>query len=117
MNGILILAHGSREKHTEDTLKAVVEMVKEKVDGIIETAFLQFSEKNLEYGLKSLIEKGVTHIKVVPYFLFEGVHICEDIPKEIEEFLGDYKGVTITMGKTLGNDPRLAEVLVDRINE
>ena len=68
-----------------------------------------------QYMCDHLTEKGVTHIKVVPYFLFEGIHIRQDIPEEIEKILKDYPGVTVEMGKTLGVDERLADILVDRI--
>lgn len=116
--GILILAHGSREKETEATLSKITEMTKAQLnDVIIETAYLQFSEVNLEKGLDNLIEKEVTEIKVIPYFLFSGVHIREDIPKEIQEYLENKENVKITMGNTLGEDSRLADILADRIRE
>ncbi len=118
MNGVLILAHGSREKQTMQTMDKIVDMVKAKLpDTVIECAYLQFCEVNLEKGLKKLIEKGVKNIKVVPYFLFSGIHIQEDIPAEINEFLKDYPDVKITMGKTLGADERLADIVADRIKE
>ncbi|ADY57155.1 cobalamin (vitamin B12) biosynthesis CbiX protein [Syntrophobotulus glycolicus DSM 8271] len=118
MTGILILAHGSREKETEETLENIVGMVK-RILGLkyVEKAFLQFSETNLEQGLNKLIGQGIKDIKVIPYFLFEGVHIKEDIPKEINEFLQGYSDVRITFGRTLGTDNRLAEVLADRVKE
>ncbi len=118
MKGILILAHGSREKSTEDTLKEVIQLLKiEMEDALIEYAFLQFSELNLEAGLNKLVAKGANDIKVVPYFLFDGVHIREDIPKEIEEYLTEKEGLKISMGKTLGADKRLVSVLADRVRE
>lgn len=118
MKGILILAHGSREKSTENTLKEIVSMLKEMMnDYIIETAFLQFSDVNLEAGLDKLKSQGVNDIKVVPYFLFDGVHIREDIPGEINTYLENNKDIKISMGKTLGTDKRLAEILADRVKE
>jgi sirohydrochlorin ferrochelatase len=116
MTGVLILAHGSREKETEATLAQIVSLLKEKLQlDKIESAFLQFSEPNVERGLAQLISQGVTDIKVVPYFLFAGVHIKEDIPKAIREFNKSCPQVKITMGETLGADPRLADVLADRV--
>ncbi|MCX7615202.1 MAG: CbiX/SirB N-terminal domain-containing protein [Clostridiales bacterium] len=118
MKGILILAHGSREKSTEDTLKEIVKMLKGIMkDHIIESAFLQFCDTDLHAGLDKLKAQGVDEIKVVPYFLFEGVHIREDIPKEIDEYLENNKDIKITLGKTLGSDRRLAEILADRVRE
>lgn len=116
MNGVLVLAHGSREKATENTLKEIITRLQSELqDTVIESAFLQFSEKSLEKGLDLLVEKGVKDIKIIPYFLFEGVHIREDIPKEIEDYLAKKLSIRITLGKTLGVDPRLVQVLVDRV--
>jgi sirohydrochlorin ferrochelatase len=115
MKGVLILAHGSREKQTEATFNTVVERVKERVDMVVETAYMEFSERNIEFGLNALIHQGVTEIKVVPYFLFKGVHLRKDVPEEIEKFLENKSGIAITMGEPLGTDPRLADILTDRI--
>lgn len=118
MKGVLILAHGSREDDTEKTMDAISGMVKETLpDTVIETAYLQFRARNLESGLENLIRRGADDILLIPYFLFSGVHICHDIPAEIDAFLQNRKGVKITMGGTLGADRRLADVLVDRIRQ
>ncbi len=118
MTGILLLAHGSREGNTEATMRQITEYVKAELQSdMIEEAYLQFRETNLEKGLVSLIERGADEIKVVPYFLFEGVHIKEDIPAEIAAFAKGYPGVKITMGRTLGADRRLADIVADRIRE
>ena len=118
MDGVLILAHGSRAQKTQDTLNAVVEMTKKKLPNtIIEIGYMEFCNVNIEKGLNLLVEKGVTKIKVVPYFLFEGIHIQEDIPNEIAEYLKDKPELEVTLGSTLGADPRLADILVDRICE
>lgn len=116
MKGVLILAHGSRVEATKKTVNDVVAMVREKMtDMPMEIAYMEFCDENIERGIGALAEQGVTHIKVVPYFLFEGIHIREDIPKEIGEILKKYPQVTMEMGKTLGVDERLADILVDRI--
>lgn len=118
MKGILILGHGSKATETEQTLVEIVDMVKAKnPEKIIEMAFLQLSEKTLELGLQKLIDQGVTDIKVIPYFLFAGLHIQEDIPREIEEFCKDKGHITVKMGRTFGADPRLAEIVNERIAE
>ena len=82
MKGILILAHGSREKSTENTLKEIVSMLKEMMnDYIIETAFLQFSDVNLEAGLDKLKSQGritsynVCYTKLLR-IVFEGFANC-----------------------------------------
>lgn len=118
MQGILILAHGSREKSTENTLQQVVNMLKERVSNcVIETAYLQFSEINLEIGLDKLTAQGIKEIKVIPYFLFDGVHIREDIPAELEEYRKNNSDIKVSIGKTLGAHHKLAEILAERVIE
>ena len=117
MKGILIIAHGSRAKETEATLEAVLSMVRAKLpETVMECAFMEFSDRTVEKGVSALAAKGVTEIKVVPYFLFMGVHMKEDIPSTITECLAKYPGIKITMGEPLGADARLADIVVDRIN-
>lgn len=116
--GVLILAHGSRRKSTERTLDAIAGMVKERLgDVTLETAYMEFGERNIESGLNSLVTAGASDIAVVPYFLFDGVHIHEDIPQELDKFREKNPQVKITMGRTLGADERLAEILADRVRE
>lgn len=117
MKGILIVAHGSRKKTTEATFDQIVSLAKAKVVVPVETAYMEFSEKTIEKGLNQLLEKGVTQIRVIPYFLFSGMHLEQDIPEEIEKFLMNRSGLSIELGRPLGADPRLAEILVDRIQE
>jgi sirohydrochlorin ferrochelatase len=117
MKGILAIAHGSRAKETEATLEAILSMAKTKLPGIvIECAFMEFSDRTVEKGVSALVASGVTEIKIVPYFLFMGIHMKEDIPKMVAECAANYPGVKITMGEPLGVDERIADIIVDRIN-
>lgn len=116
MQGVLIVAHGSRAKQTEATLEEIVGMVQKKMpDKIIEHAYMEFGEKTIEAGISSLAGQGVTEVKIAPYFLFTGVHIKEDIPEAVGECIKKYPGVTATMCETLGADERLSDILADRI--
>ena len=118
MKGVLVIAHGSRAAETEATLAAVLTMVKTKLpETIIEYAFMEFSERTVEKGVAVLAAKAVTEIKIVPYFLFMGIHMKEDIPKMVSQCAAKYPRLKITMGEPLGADGRLADILADRIRD
>ena len=105
MKAILVLAHGSREKQTLDRLESITEMTKAQLpNAMIEVAYMEFCNINLEKGLNMLVDRGAKEIVVVPYILFEGIHIREDVPAEIKKFLKNHPDITVTMGKTLGVD-------------
>ena len=117
MNGVLVVAHGSRAKETEATLEEVLTMLRDKLPGTaIECAFMEFSDRTIEKGISELAASGVTEIKLVPYFLFSGIHIKEDIPEMAEQCAANFPGIKITMAKPLGIDERLADILLDRIS-
>ena len=79
MTGILIVAHGSRQKSTEQILRDIAARVGEILSGNrIRVAFMEFGEPSISEGLRLLAAEGGDDIAVVPYFLFDGVHIRED---------------------------------------
>jgi len=116
MKGVLVIAHGSRATETELDLKEVVDMAAKKADIFIEYAFMQFSDRTIESGIAALAEKKVTEIKILPYFLFMGIHMKEDLPNIVGECMKNYPGIEMAMGEPIGSDrQRLAEILVDKI--
>ena len=119
MAGILIIAHGSRKKETEIAMAKIVDMVKQELPDYeaIDYTFLQFAKQNFEKTLLEFVNKGIDDIKVIPYFLFDGVHTKEDIPKLIKDFTKKYPNVKVTLGRNLGEDTRLAQIVVDRVKE
>ena len=118
MKGVLVIAHGSRATESEAALDSVVAIVKERLPDVpIECSFMGYSDRTVEKGIRALVDKNVTEIRVVPYFLFMGIHMKEDIPEMIAELTKDYPNISISMGQPLGLDTRLAEIVLDRIKE
>ena len=118
MKSVLIIGHGSRQKSTEQTLAAVVETARRSLPEMpVEIAFMEFGKQNIPAGLLKLVESGANEIAVVPYFLFDGIHIREDIPEALEDFKAAHPNIKIVMGRPFGVDERLAAILKDRIKE
>lgn len=118
MKGVLIIAHGSRRESTTKTMESIADMVRGQLLGCpVEAAYMEFNDKSISAAMESLVAQGVNEIVAAPYFLFEGVHIREDIPKALEDFCGGHPGVSVTLCGTLGTDPRLADILTQRIRE
>lgn len=117
MNGILILAHGSKRQETEEIVNSLVEKVKAKTgEKLVYPAYLQFSEQNLEKCIDLLVESGAKNIKIMPMFIFDGVHVTQDIPNELAEIKTKYPEINIDMSRHIGDDDKLADIIVDRIN-
>jgi sirohydrochlorin ferrochelatase len=119
MQAVLILAHGSREDETERTMKMIMSKLKASLTDmdIVEECYMQFRAKNVQVTLDDLVSRGATEIFIIPYFLFEGIHIKEDIPAEIETFKESHPNTAVHFGRSLGYDGRIVDVLQDRVRE
>ncbi|NMC73060.1 MAG: sirohydrochlorin cobaltochelatase [Geobacteraceae bacterium] len=115
---ILLMAHGSRIPEANDAVREIAAMVK-SIAGydIVEVSFRENHPPNIQQGIDTCVARGAGRILLVPYFLYLGAHVLEDLPKELEEARQRHPGVEMAMGRHLGVHRRLAELVVDRIEE
>jgi sirohydrochlorin ferrochelatase len=120
--GIVVLGHGSRAAVGEANrvVFQISDIIKDRVGHeLVETAIMnrQSGLQTLEEAVKKLVAKGVGRITIVPMFFANGMHIQHDIPEEISELRKAFPEVPISMARHIGPDPRIADILLDRINE
>ncbi|MDQ2086964.1 CbiX/SirB N-terminal domain-containing protein [Herbivorax sp. ANBcel31] len=116
MRGILILAHGSKRQETNRILDSLVEKVKKKTgEKLVYPTYLQFSNPDFEEGIQYLVNNGAKEIRVIPLFLFDGVHVTKDIPEELERIKDNFKDIDIKMAGHIGDDDRIADIVVDKV--
>jgi len=115
---IIVLGHGSKAPQALETLKKYGDMVKVKTRcEIVEIASLQFNQPDLPEALERVITLGANKIVIVPFFLYNGIHMQEDIPAVIAEEKAKNPGVEIILANHLGADHRLVDIVIDRIEE
>ncbi|MBS3897698.1 MAG: CbiX/SirB N-terminal domain-containing protein [Dethiobacter sp.] len=83
---------------------------------MIAHGFLQFAEPALPAALARLAEAGVAEVTVMPVFLYEGIHIKEDIPQFLAEAAQEYPHIRLVVAPVLGIDERMAEIIWDRVD-
>ncbi len=115
---ILLMAHGSRIPEANDAAREVARMMQEMTGfGIVEVSFREQHRPNIQQGIDSCVEQGAERILLIPYFLFMGAHVQEDLPEEIEEARLRYPQVEFAMGTHLGAHRKLAEIVAERVAE
>ncbi|GFO53057.1 sirohydrochlorin cobaltochelatase [Geomonas sp. Red276] len=115
---ILLLAHGSRIAEANDAARDIAAMVKKMTQyEIVEVAFREQHLPNIQMGIDNCVAKGAKRILMVPYFLYMGAHVQEDLPEEMEIAQERHPGIQMVLGKHLGVHPKLAEIVVERIAE
>lgn len=115
---ILLMAHGSRIPEANDAAREIAAKVK-KMTGfdIVEVSFREQHLPNIQQGVDSCVEQGAQRILLVPYFLYMGAHVLEDLPEELAAARERHPGVEMVLGKHLGVHDKLAEIVVERIAE
>jgi sirohydrochlorin ferrochelatase len=115
---ILLMAHGSRIPAANDAVHEIAAMIRELTGfGIVEVSFREQHLPTIQQGIDACVAKGAERVLLVPYFLFVGAHVREDLPEEMVEARKRYPGVEFAMGGHLGAHRKLAEIVVERIDE
>ena len=115
---ILLMAHGSRIPEANDAVHTIAKMVKEMTGfGIVEVSFREQHLPTIQQGIDACVAQGAERVLLVPYFLFVGAHVQEDLPAEMAEAQKRHPRVEFAMGRHLGPHRKLAEIVVERIGE
>jgi len=116
---ILIVGHGSRSKEAGEIFFQVVDMVKAKLEGTtVMGANMELSPPDIPTVLEEMMKiNKFEEVIVVPYFLYRGIHIKEDIPEILEEMGKKYEGTKFTLGNPIGAESFLADILISRAKE
>lgn len=115
---ILLMAHGSRIPEANNAVREVAGMLKRMTNHkIVEVAFREQHQPDIQKGIDSCVLQGAERILLVPYFLSPGAHVLEDLPAELDEARRRYPDVVMELGKPLGVHRKLAEIVIERIDE
>lgn len=106
---LVLTAHGSADPRSPETTWAVADQIRSMRPGLdVRVAFCERSDPNLRDVLGGLDGPAV----VTPLLLASAYHARVDIPAMIDE-----SGADVRLADTLGEDPRLVDVLRRRLSE
>src|SRR3954463_2754201 len=115
---LIALAHGSRDRRSAATVKALIGEVRVmRPDLRVEAAFLDLSKPGFETVVDRLVKAGHDEIVVVPLLLTEAYHAKVDVPGAITEATTRHPGVQIRATSILGLEAQFLEVLDLRMRE
>jgi sirohydrochlorin cobaltochelatase len=121
--GILIIGHGSKLPHNKDTILFQANLLKEKGYENVSVAFNEFDEPHVEKVFDEMVSNGMDEIIVLPLFISLGAHLKHDVPGKIclkdgmteDTITKDGRNVTVRYAVPVGSDPRLTDIIADKI--
>lgn len=114
--GLLVVGHGSRRSEANDVVLAVAgELAARHPSWVVRAAYLEIASPSIEEAYAALVSAGVGRVVVHPYFLFPGNHSTVDIPAALRAAEGLHGAVPWVVTESLNLDPRLVDVVEDRV--
>ena len=114
---ILIVDHGTRNEAARETLmRLAADLATARPEWLVGHAHMELAEPSLGTGIDALVSRGATHIYVHLHFLGAGYHVRETVPKLVAAAIERHQSVTIETSEPLGHDPRIADLILDRMD-
>jgi sirohydrochlorin ferrochelatase len=117
--GIILVDHGSRRAESNAALEEVANMLRTVVGDslVVATAHMEIATPTLRDACERCYAHGARELVVVPYFLAEGRHVREDIPRMAEDAVRGLDGVRVVVSGPLGPDEALAHLALRRFEQ
>jgi sirohydrochlorin ferrochelatase len=112
------VAHGSRFPAANAAAGEIAAMVRAETPyEIVEVAFREMHPPAVQTAIDRCVALGAERILLIPYFLFVGSHVRDDLPVEMTRAQERYPQVEFALGNHLGVHRKLAEIVIERISE
>lgn len=118
IQGLLLVDHGTRNDQANAALGRLADRIaRARPDWLVEAAHMELAPPDLASAVATLVDRGATEILVHLHFLVAGFHVRESLPQLLEKVRARHPGVPIELLEPLGDDPRVGEIVIARIDE
>ena len=115
---VVLMGHGSRVPGADSAMEQIAESIRRRrADLMVETCSMSMLGERFGEVFDRCTANGASKIVVIPYFLHFGAHMQEDIPEILMEKAKERPDVKIVMGKHLGFDEKITDLVIKRIGE
>lgn len=116
---VILLSHGSRAPGANEPVATIRRLVQKQLpQAIVQEAFLSFASPTFTEAVGRAVDQGARRIIVAPLFLWSGRHLQEHLPQLLAGEQQRWQGrVDIVCAAAIGPDPRLADILLERVEE
>ena len=114
VQGILLLAHGSRDPLWRRPIEAVQAEIQTRYpQHQVRCAYLELCPPTLEQAVDQLAALGLQRIAIVPLFLGAGRHVREQLPQTIRHLSHTRPRLTLTLAAPIGEHPRMVTLMAE----
>lgn len=112
---VILIAHGSRNPAAQADHQLLCDRVAARAGTTVSPAYLELAEPSIPDAIDGAVGAGATRVRLVPLFLHTGNHVARDIPEIVTAARRRHPDVDIELETHVGADPRLVDLVADRI--
>ncbi len=110
--GVILVGHGSRDPLWRVPMEAVAARLAAAQPALpVGCAYLELQQPDVPAAAALLAAAGVDRVTPVPVFLGTGKHARADLPRLLDELRRVHPAVEFTLQLSVGEDPRVLDLL------
>ena len=113
--GIVLFAHGSRDREWARPFEQLTSTVAAKFHGLVRLAYLELMQPSLEEAIDALAKEGVASIRIVPVFLGQGAHVKADLPRLAASCRAKHPRLRIELDPPIGEQAAVIDAIAAAI--
>ena len=114
MKALILFGHGARDARWREPFDRLVHLWKaQHPDTLVELAFLELMEPNLEQAIATLVSAGAQAIVVVPVFFGQGGHLRNDFPVLLDACKQQFPNIALSATPAVGEDEAVLQAIID----
>ena len=115
MKGLVLFAHGSRDREWARPFEQLAATLSRRTDARVRLAYLELMSPSLGEAITGLAAEGAKSIRVVPVFLGQGGHTKQDLPKLVAKAREHHPAVEISLDAPIGEQASVIEAIAAAI--
>lgn len=88
-----------------------------ETDAQVLLSCLEFIQPHPDQAVKILADQGLQQLVIMPYLLGHGKHATEEMAEVLEDLRASLPQVQLELTEGLGADPRMADLVVERVHD
>jgi sirohydrochlorin ferrochelatase len=78
---------------------------------------LEFIQPHPDQAVQLLADQGLDQVVIMPFLLGHGKHATEELEEVLQDLQGSFAGIDLKLTDGLGSDPRLADLILERVRD
>jgi sirohydrochlorin cobaltochelatase len=117
MNGLILIAHGSKKDLSNNEFLALVDEIKTKDENFdqVKASFLEFAYPDIKTIVEEYIAENITKIYFYPYFLNSGKHVTNDLPDIINDLTKNNPLIEFILLTHFGKSDKISDIILSDI--